>query len=117
MDCVGLNGSILYGGAIAPELKGSGHVKEHLVRLLGLLILLTVQNSTLRVLGLLLCRAKPLTEVIFCSKQSVPYICQYMFAVFCPIISASYPGYYLDKHIIACTTLVTDEQVLNSTSV
>lgn len=37
---------------MASELKGSGHVKEHMVKWLGLLILLTVQNATLRFPGL-----------------------------------------------------------------
>lgn len=90
---------------MAPELKGSGRVKEHMVKWLGLLILLTVQNTALRFLGLLCWRAEALIGVTFCWKQSVPYICQYMSAVFYYTASASYPGYYLDKHIVAFATL------------
>lgn len=105
MDCVALTGSILCGGAMIPELKGSGYAKEHMVKWLGLLILLTVQNTTLRFLGLSLWRAEALIGVTFCSKQSVPYICHYMFAVFYHTASASYPGYYLDKHIVTLASV------------
>lgn len=54
-------------------LKGSGHFKARssVVKWLGLLILLIVQNTTLRFLGLLLPRAEALMGVTFCPKQSM----------------------------------------------
>lgn len=105
MDCVALIRGILCGDAMAPELKSSGRVREHMVKWLGLLILLTA----LRFLGLSLWRAEALIGVTVCTKQSVPYICQFMFAVFYHTASTSCPGCDLDKYIVACTTLASVE--------